>query len=286
MGQVDVFVDAQLAKVDDDYSQGPSRCTGDNGYFDCSGLQVYGAKVANIQPVVALGCTNSAYLARLCHAAPRPQWMQDKFGADPYTGSMTVGTGLTAAQAASSKGAWKFHGADEGQDGFGNGGHIACSLGDGRSVEAYDTAEGVIIGQFIDGRDTYYAWPPGLDPPDAVTTPGIGAVRVGQTAAYIVPGSHKQTKGPFKGRYPEVASILQADGTIDFVGANGARLGLPANSLNPNGGTAAFGMIVYHMGRLNAPPTVCCPTGIGSGLVFIASDAGTFEIPNPTVHYD
>lgn len=262
MSQRDDFVNVQLTKVGYAYSQGSSRCTGDHGYFDCSGLQCFALNYVGIQT----SCTNSSTLAEECHHAVRPQWMIDEFGPG-------VGTQITFEQAQRTRGAWAFHGPDEGRQGWGNSGHIKCSLGTGASVEAYDTAEGVIIGHFLDPNVTYCALPPGMTGFDSARTLSDGAP-MGMTAAMIVPKSHALQHGPLAGRYPFVGMILQSDGNTDMVGFNGARV---------PGGVMYVGLSIKHMGKLNKP-AVTASSPDNKSIVFLASDGGTFQV-FPTVKY-
>lgn len=156
--QRDVFVDTALTQVGKlDYGF-DDRCGWTQGETDCSGLVSGSAQRSGVN--VGPGCPNSAALALLCHNTPRPDWMVEEFGNDPWS---TQGYGLTAEQARTTRGALKFHGPDEGIEGNGPEGHVGVSLGDGTSVEAYDHALDLIITSFIDPKNTYYAILPGMD---------------------------------------------------------------------------------------------------------------------------
>lgn len=278
MSQRDDFIADELSVVGYYYNQGSFRCTGQYHYFDCSGLQSW----AGNQVGLDYGCTNSSTMSGWCHNAVRPQWMIDMFGPGQ-------GTGLTPTQAQQTKGAWGFHGANEGLDGFGDGGHIKASLGDGRSVEAYDTAEGVIIGTFLDQESTYWALPPGLTGFDQGPglNPGPGTTKEATDMGFIakiVPGAHVQNAGPWKGRFPFVAAVLQPDNVNwQIVGFNGAEL---------PGGESAFGMSIVKLGKLNAPiVSADSPDSFvrkvftpSSKILFLAEDGGTF-LYAPTVKY-
>jgi hypothetical protein len=143
----------------------PTRCTGVDGQVDCSGATVLCLNAAGrVTP-----CTNSSTLAIECHEAQRPQWMLDKFGPDPWTESATIGTGITAAQANVTPGAWGFHGPNQAMDGFGASGHIKSKwyLNDGvhapgDSVEAMGVFAGVGFSTFLDPECTYFAICPNL----------------------------------------------------------------------------------------------------------------------------
>lgn len=154
-----------------EYNSGSStRCTGEDDEVDCSGAGIacsnYALTSLKLPPVP---CQASWEMARACFAAPRPKWMQDHFGADPYTGSMIVGTGISAAQANVTPCAGGFHGPRFGQDGFGNKGHFKFKwyLNDGAhspgaSIEAMGVHAGVGFSVFLDPNCTYFAVLPWL----------------------------------------------------------------------------------------------------------------------------
>lgn len=165
--QRDVFVAAMIAHAGDRYGTGGCRCGG-CGYEDCSGEQCLGLNAAGIQNMPA-PCMTSFVMAEWCQTSPRPAWMLAQFGPDPYTGSTTVGTGITQAQAAATIGAWAFHGNDLGKLPNARGtGHIKCNgkivNGVPIAIEGYDTAEGVTFDHpFLpDAEVTYCALPPGM----------------------------------------------------------------------------------------------------------------------------
>lgn len=149
---------------------GERRCTGETNQVDCSGAGVLCSNYALQQKKINqhLWCMASPNLADECFAAPRPVWMQEHFGADPWTGSMLMGTGISRDQANATPGASKWHGARQGRDGWGDGGHIAWKWylntihGPGASIEAMGTHAGVGYSQFLDNQDTYYAILPWL----------------------------------------------------------------------------------------------------------------------------
>lgn len=96
---------------------------------------------------------------------------------------------------------------------------------------------------------------------------------MGMQAAKIIPGTHTQTKDPWKGRYPFVGAVQHADGTTDMCGFNGAQL---------RGGTMAFGMSVVHLGHLNA--SIEDMDWIKGQMVGLAGDGGSFAV-DATVKY-
>jgi hypothetical protein len=89
------------------------------------------------------------------------------------------------------------------------------------------------------------------------------------TGSEIVPGSHVQSKGAWRNRYPFVGFVLQPNGTTDAVGFNGARI------RNPHTVTA-FGVTVLHLGTLKSP--VETAVQVGKNIVGLAGDGGTFSI--------
>lgn len=96
--------------------------------------------------------------------------------------------------------------------------------------------------------------------------------------AKAIPGSHMQTSGPWKGRYPFLAAVLQGDQTWNICGYNGANL---------PGGANVFGVSVVKLGHLNGP--IVSADVIGNWLtskkiLFLAEDGGTF-LYEPTVKY-
>lgn len=159
MSQVEDFVGFAVAEVGRLQYGFADRCGWSQGETDCSGLVSGSAQRAGYQ---LAECPNSSALARLCHDAPRPTWMLAKFGPDPWTGSWTQGTGITRDQARATRGALKFHGLDQGQNGDGPTGHVGISCGDGTSVEALSHALDLRIWTFDDNDTTYCALLPDM----------------------------------------------------------------------------------------------------------------------------
>lgn len=100
-------------------------------------------------------------------------------------------------------------------------------------------------------------------------------ILMGTTAMCTIPGAKVQTKGPFKGRLPELAAVLQPNGETHIVGAYGATLigGVPGG----------FGTSVLNLGRLNAPIRELEPDVSASGrylgtVTGCAEDFGHFTV--------
>lgn len=249
MSQRDDFVAIAVAQAGKlQYVAGGDRCGWPaSGTTDCSGLVSGAAQKVGCD--VGPGCPNSSGLARRCHEAPRPAWVNTQFGPDPWTGSATTGTGISQAQARATKGAVKFHGPDQGQDGDGPIGHAGISLGDGRSIEALNRSLDVRIWQFDDNETTYCALLPNMtgfdtapspngDPNNATEGRFMGMVSI------ACPGEHAQTTGPRKGAFPFIGAVT-ADGiTYEIVGFNGAQL---PGALNTSG------LSILKLGKLNKP---------------------------------
>lgn len=109
------------------YSTGPTRTTGQDGYFDCSG-----------------------YIYYLVHALGGP----GDFPASSSTQAMFCrdhGTLISEAEARRTPGALAFRGYNHGYQGFGPNGHVVMSRGDGTTDEAMGRRWGVTHGHF-DGR--------------------------------------------------------------------------------------------------------------------------------------
>lgn len=155
-------------------------------------------------------------------------------------------------------------------------GHIVISLGDGRTVEAHDTADGVYIGTFDGNRGfQVYGYPPGISGFAESPSPNPGPTTIEESnamgmPAQIVPGSHTQTKAPWKGRWPFIGFLPATDGSWDAVGFNGARI------LN-DGAVKYLGMSVLHLGVLHAGISTAVAVDNGR-VVGLAGDGGSFTI--------
>lgn len=121
------FRDFAVAKVGSRYEVGPTRTTGVDGYFDCSGLVTYAAHQCGLAiPTI------SATQARYCR--------------DHGSDRVPLDEALHIA------GALMFKGDNEALDGWGSGGHVAISMGDGTNVvEAKGHAYGVLIDPWTNG---------------------------------------------------------------------------------------------------------------------------------------
>lgn len=283
MSQRDDFVNFALGEVGQlQYKPWGDRCGWSDGTTDCSGLCQGAGRRAGM---VFAGCPNSAGMAVLCHNAPRPQWMNQQFGPDPWSGSTMQGTGISKGQARATKGALKFHGYNQGIDGNGPSGHEGISLGDGRSVEALNSALDVRIWTFDDDRTTYCALWPGMAGFDQApgTNPDPNSPWEASVMGMIaepVPGAHQNANG----RVPFVAAVNNADTSADIKGFNGATF----QALTPQGVPTGPVMTTLHFAHLNAPiedsSVVFIPNPNDPHhylipthrIVFMASDGGTF----------
>lgn len=138
MTQRDDFVNWQLAHVGWAYdASGPWRCTGARHSFDCSGFQVAALNAVGI----SYPCVDTDHFAAALNAQPALLMDHD------------------AARA--TRGAWAIRTKENPM--IPGDGHIVCSLGDGRTIEAHDHADGVYIGTFDGPRGfQVYGRPPGL----------------------------------------------------------------------------------------------------------------------------
>ena len=232
------------------------RCDWTCGQTDCSGLVSGAAKRVGCD--VGPGCPSSFDLAIRCHQATRPAWMNLTFGPDPWLNSTTMGTGISHAQARATKGALKFHGANQGQTsgGAANGadGHVGTSLGDGRSIEAIGHALDVRVWTFDDDETTYCALLPGMTGFDQTPAPNPDPsspweAHVMGIIAKAVPGAHVQTNGPRKGAMPLVGATNNADFSADIRGYNGATF----RETDPSGKPVGNVLTTLHIGHLNKP---------------------------------
>lgn len=274
MPQSSDFVDFLLTCVGWGYKVDGFRCNGLHHTADCSGFVVLGANHVGVNGG-HFPCTDAENIAADMIAAK---------------------TTMSIAQARATKGALlevQFTPTHH---------HIAVSLGDGRTVEAYDTAKGVII-YHVEGRPwsvcgtlpgmTGFNQPPSINPgptsPQEARDMGFPAI--------VVPGSHVQNKAPWLNRYPFVGSIVDAHGNVSVCGFNGARI-TNTDAQGKLQAHPAFGMSVWQLGFLQQPIESFSllfedgPGGahVGSGavipgvLVGLAADGGSFPI-HITVDY-
>lgn len=119
------------------YVVGPTRCTGADGYFDCSGLVTYSARRLGLNP-------------------PTVSWLQARWCRDNNTL-------CDLSHALATPGALLFEGANHAYDGFASGGHVAISIGNGHDViEARGHAYGVLVDSAIGRPWTNSALMPGV----------------------------------------------------------------------------------------------------------------------------
>lgn len=114
------FRDIAVSKRGYRYEVGATRCTGADGYFDCSGLSTYGLRQLGLNP-------------------PTVSWLQARWCRDNRTL-------CTVEHALATPGALLFMGPNSGYDGFGPDGHVAISIGNNHDViEARGHAYGVLV---------------------------------------------------------------------------------------------------------------------------------------------
>lgn len=112
--------DIAVSKRGYHYRVGPTRCTGQDGYYDCSGLVTYAGRTLGLNP-------------------PTVSWLQARWCRD-------MGTLISLNDALITPGALLFRGANHAYDGFASGGHVAISMGNGHDViEARGHAYGVLV---------------------------------------------------------------------------------------------------------------------------------------------
>lgn len=255
MSQRDDFVDFLVPKKGWGYRVDQWRCNGLHHTADCSGFVVLGVNHVGI----AEPCTNA-----------------ESIGAQMVAARTT----LSFAQARATKGALfevQFTPTHH---------HIAVGLGDGRTIEAYDTARGVIIGT-VDRRPWSICGTfPGMTGFDGTPTPNPGPATPWEASIMdmvtaLVPNGKPQPKPPWLGRRPFVAFRLNPDLTTTLIGFNGARITKYADKPI----THAFGMSIVDCGHLSSPVE-----GIGivdehvRTMAGLAGDGGYFPF-NVTVDY-
>lgn len=213
MTQRDQFVAAMLSRVGYRYHDGPTRCTGADGYFDCSGLQAFGLVQSGARP--AGYCGDSATMAADVHNA---------------------GTVLTRDQARATRGAWAIRSRNNSI--IPGVGHIVCSLGDGRTVEAHSTASGVIVGTFDGNRQfSTFGTPPGVEGFGTTAAPVVIAPGVGM-GWKLVSHPHSTTANPGYWTVDDAGHVY-AYGIADYHGGQGAKLPSGA-TVNLNGQCTSF----------------------------------------------
>lgn len=119
------------------YEVGPTRCTGVDGYFDCSGLTTYAMRQLGINP-------------------PTVSWLQARWCRDNNTL-------CSIEHALATPGALLFEGPNNAYDGFLTHGHVCYSMGNGHDViEAKGHAWGVLVDSALGRPWTNAALVPGI----------------------------------------------------------------------------------------------------------------------------
>lgn len=139
MSQRDLYVSLLLAHVGDRYNAArPCSCHGTCPGWDCSGFA--SGDLLSEARGSSFPCGNTDTLA-----------------------AYLIAHHLTCSRATSraTRGAWAIR--EKRNPLFPGDGHIVISLGDGRTVEAHDTRDGVYIGTFDGNRGfQVYGYPPGI----------------------------------------------------------------------------------------------------------------------------
>lgn len=160
------------------YDTGQSRCTGADGYVDCSGSVVLTLNQLGIWGVPTVSATQAT-------------WCRDN-----GTDHMALDEALHTA------GCLLFKGANYGYDGWGNGGHVAITAGDGNNViEARGHSYPATFEYSALGRDwSNAARIPGIDyanhPPKPVRVPKLRRIQhFLRPEQRIPPGSNNIMRG-------------------------------------------------------------------------------------------
>lgn len=180
-----------LTKVGYRYSTGPTRTTGADGYFDCSGF---------------------TYFLDQHVGGPTPSW-------DPQSHLQALycrdhGLLVPIDQAINTPGALLFEGPDHAYvGGFGIPGHVAVSLGNGSTVEAMGHAWGTCIGRAAGRGWSNAGLFPGIDYSQVGPTPThpdpVPGPQLGDEMAIVIPahGVYANGRRPF-------ASLDFQDGNV------------------------------------------------------------------------
>lgn len=241
MTQRDDYVHLLLAQVGRPYSaRGPCRCHGTCPGWDCSGL-------LSGDPLEQAGgpflCGNTDTLAAQ---------------------AMTDNRLLSRAECRSTAGTWAIRLIQNPT--FPGDGHMVCSLGDGRTVEAHSHVDGVIIGTFDGGRGfQVYCTPPGLTgfsdptPPIPVIIPPTSSATFQEdrvptrTDKSVKLDSHGNGYFDVGGLHAGAVRSLTVIGTVDPSIAHGYSP-IPRTSLTI--GPSGFARIVLEGGVPNGPASV------------------------------
>lgn len=212
-----------LTKVGFRYSQGPTRTTGQDGYFDCSGFTYFLLEHLGIRP---------------------PGWEAQSHLQALY--DRDHGLLLPVEKAIVTVGALLYEGPQHAYvGGAGIPGHVAVSLGNGHTVEAMGHAWGTCIGNAFGRGWSNAGLFPNVDYATAVPTPphpapGPGPQLEGDTMSIVIPS---RAKVGHDGREAYFNLNMQDDNVIAY---NGAQLKwrMPAGQKQPK--SVAFGeALVY-----------------------------------------
>lgn len=227
-------IDLALSKVGYEYNTtSPYRWTGTRHYFDCSGFMYYLPKTLGVAPNWwwPPGSHDQALAMRDHGLLIAPRNFHDGWG---MVGDPNVARGIP--------GALVTHGPSHSYvGGAGIPGHIAMSLGNGRTVEAMGTAWGTRIGNF-DGRGWNNAgYMPGIDysgSPQPPTPDPIddGPEFNGEEAMLVIPARAKVVNG----RIPYYVLDQQLDRVLCYNDAVLTWRGAPTPNPEGHGTGAAF----------------------------------------------
>lgn len=206
-------IDLALSKVGYEYDTvSPYRWTGERHFFDCSGFMYYLPHTLGVAPSWwwPPGSHDQALAMRDHGLLIAPRDFHDGWG---LVGNPDVARGIP--------GALVTHGPDHSYvGGSGIPGHIAMSLGNGKTVEAMGHAWGTVIGNF-DGRNWNNAgFMPGIDyrnaaAPGATPAPIGGRQLSGDDMQVVIPARAAVVKG----RVPQYVLNTQDDTVLCYNGA-------------------------------------------------------------------
>lgn len=253
---IDVQLRSMYDHLDDRYDLGPLRCDPNSDYKDCSGYADMGLNAA----------------LAFQHLPLVPCWQADTFQFEAL--GRARGLFITRDECRRTRGTW----AGWNHDGHG---HMATSLGDGRTIEARSHALDLGIFTF-DGRGwEWYMKPPGLTGfglpgdwhPGPTTVTEANAM--GMTAERV-PGTRVQSRAPWLNRYPMVGALTGPDDHQKIIGYNGAAIA----GGHPSGVVSVRDLGVLHqpiesLSFVDDDPTAP-PRAGHHRCVGLAADGGTF----------